>query len=759
MPRPESSKGVTSNLALPATPFEDSGRATQESATVEDRGALIETVSAVLRSLILDSPSSFFRTVANLGIQAAEALEHAHQLGVIHRDIKPANLMVETCSPLAPRGRGVGGEGVRLWITDFGLAHCQGVCELTMSGDLLGTLLYMSPEQALAKRVIVEERTDIYSLGATLYELLTLEPAFPGTDRQEILRQIAFDDPKPPRRLNKAIPAEIETIVLKAVEKNPADRKFIPDPNLTIRDALDRAAAAVGDKFKDRPELEASIRRTVGDAYRELGDNEKAIAQLRQSADICKDKLGRDHPATLLTLHNLGLAYKYAGKTTEAIALFEQVRDAQVKKLGPEHPDTLGTLDRLSGVYQEAGKTTEAIALLEQVRHACVKKLGPNHPSTLMALRDVGLMYIGPKTTEAIALFEQLRDVHVKKLGPGHFATLHALHDLGLAYKDTGKTTEAIALFEQVRDAQVKKLGPDHPDTLATLERLSEAYQNAGRTSEAIALLKQVRDARAKKLEQAHDAQVKKLGPDHPHALATVHKLSGVDREAGKATKAIALLEQARDAQVKKLGPDLPDTLETLGSLAWAYKDAGKTTEAIAMFEQVVALHEKLAAESPKVPHRTHPGNVPLQLARNSLAWMLLTHPDPELRNPIRAVELAKKAVELAPERGFIWNTLGVAYYRAGDWKAAIAALERSVQLRSGGDSFDWFFLAMSHWQLGDKERPREYYEHAVQWMEKNGPRDEQLRRFQIEAAELLGIKDQPTAKEKEKAHARATSR
>src|SRR6266481_8702358 len=82
----------------------------------------------------------------------------------------------------------------------------------------------MSPEQALAQRVLVDQRTDIYSLGASLYELLTLEPVFSGHDRQELLRQIAFEDPKPPRRLNKAIPPELETIVLKAVEKNPADR-------------------------------------------------------------------------------------------------------------------------------------------------------------------------------------------------------------------------------------------------------------------------------------------------------------------------------------------------------------------------------------------------------------------------------------------------------------------------------------------------------------------------------------------------------
>ncbi len=152
----------------------------------------------------------FFRTAAGLGIQAAEALEHAHQVGIIHRDIKPANLLVDG--------------GGRLWIADFGLARLQSDSSLTMTGDLLGTLRYMSPEQALAQRVTIDHRTDIYSLGVTLYELLTLEPAYTGRDRQQLLRQIAFEEPRPPRRINPAIPAELETIVLKAAAKNPAER-------------------------------------------------------------------------------------------------------------------------------------------------------------------------------------------------------------------------------------------------------------------------------------------------------------------------------------------------------------------------------------------------------------------------------------------------------------------------------------------------------------------------------------------------------
>ena len=168
------------------------------------------STSSALSSEGLADSRNHFRTIAQLAQQVADALHYAHGEGVIHRDIKPSNLILDR-------------QG-KLWITDFGLAHFDSGQSLTMTGDFLGTLRYMSPEQVLAQRVVVDERTDVYSLGITLYELATLQLAFPARDRQELLRQITFEEPRRPRRHKGDIPSDLETIILKATEKNPKDR-------------------------------------------------------------------------------------------------------------------------------------------------------------------------------------------------------------------------------------------------------------------------------------------------------------------------------------------------------------------------------------------------------------------------------------------------------------------------------------------------------------------------------------------------------
>ena len=175
----------------------------------DTRNRSADTVAAAALSTQRTSdPKRFYQTVARLGIQAAEALHYAHEEGIVHRDIKPSNLLLDN-------------QG-KLWITDFGLAQIQGSNDLTITGDLVGTLRYMSPEQAQGKPL--DGCTDIFSLGLVLYELLTLEPAFSARNRHELLHQIHEREPSAPRRANPLIPSDLETIVLKAIAKQPGDR-------------------------------------------------------------------------------------------------------------------------------------------------------------------------------------------------------------------------------------------------------------------------------------------------------------------------------------------------------------------------------------------------------------------------------------------------------------------------------------------------------------------------------------------------------
>jgi serine/threonine protein kinase len=152
----------------------------------------------------------YYHQVARWMADAADALHYAHDQGITHRDIKPGNLILSV-------------DG-RIMIADFGLARDTEGDSVTMTGALLGTLRYISPEQAMAKRVRVDHRTDIYSLGATMYELLCFEPAFPGTEEKEVLGAIIAHDPTPPRKIASTVPQELETICLKTLEKSPAAR-------------------------------------------------------------------------------------------------------------------------------------------------------------------------------------------------------------------------------------------------------------------------------------------------------------------------------------------------------------------------------------------------------------------------------------------------------------------------------------------------------------------------------------------------------
>ena len=155
-------------------------------------------------------------------------------------------------------------------------------------------------------------------------------------------------------------------------------------------------------------------------------------------------------------------------------------------------------------------------------------------------------------------------------------------------------------------------------------------------------------------------------------------------------------------------------------NLAFSYAYLGRHADALKLQEESLALGKAHLREG-------HPHTV---ACMDAIAWLLATCPDLKLRDPARAVKLATESVELAEKPGTYWNTLGTAQYRMGDWRAAIDALKKSMELRDGGDGADWFFLAMAYWQLGQKEEARAWYDRAVSWMAKNKSKDEEIRRF-----------------------------
>jgi WD40 repeat protein/serine/threonine protein kinase len=177
-----------------------------------DTSATIRLPGQSETSTLRDSGSRYWQSVARVGMQVADALAHAAGQGVLHRDIKPSNLLLDDTG--------------NVWVTDFGLAKAQSDSDnLTHTGDVIGTLRYMAPERFKGPGDV---RSDVYALGLTLYEMLVLRPAFDEGDRNMLVKQVMHDDPVRPRKINPAVPRDLETVVLKAIARGPAHRYQTP---------------------------------------------------------------------------------------------------------------------------------------------------------------------------------------------------------------------------------------------------------------------------------------------------------------------------------------------------------------------------------------------------------------------------------------------------------------------------------------------------------------------------------------------------
>ncbi len=683
---------------------------------------------------------SFIQAAVQLGIDVAEALDYAHQEGVVHRDIKPGNLLLDA------RGK--------VWVADFGLARIEADPGMTLTGDLLGTLRYMSPEQALGNRVTIDGRSDVYSLGATLYELLTLEPVFQGDDKQAILRQIAFDEPRPLRQIERSLPVELETILLKTLAKNPDERyatagaladdlrrfqeqKPIQARRPTMVDRTTKwalrnrrlvAAGALGllltvvtlliaslliwnEQHKTQHALEAAI------VEKERADEQAAIARavnaflqedLLGQADVANQPAGgqaRNPNITVRTLldrasqtiegrfpdrpvleaeirHTIGTTYWALGFSAEAQQHLSRAWTLRRGLLGEEHADTVLSRHNLALALLAAGQFEDALPILREALANLEKTAGAEHPDALSAMHNLaGVYQAAGRPDEAIPLYERTLSLSQKVLGLTHRDTLATLCNLALAYQEAGRLEEALPRCQEIVRLSTEQLGKDHPQTLAAMNNLAVVYRDTGKVDDALSLY-----------EQTVELAKRILGPRHPQTLTSMAGLAFSWQQKRQLDKALPLLEETLELSKETLGPEHPDTLTRMGALALAYREGGQLDKSLPLAEATLTLMTE--SLGPEHPHTL--------TALTTLAVIYDESGQTDKALPIYEESLKRTRSVLGPEHPDTLNAvnnLAIAYQEAQKFEKSLPLFEELVTLsqRVLGEKHPKTALAMAN--------------------------------------------------------------
>jgi tetratricopeptide (TPR) repeat protein/serine/threonine protein kinase len=487
----------------------------------------------------------------------------------------------------------------------------------------------------------------------------------------------------------------------KAVEVDPknATGHFNLGLEFVRQGKWDEAVAAYRRAIELDPKV-AEAHCNLGLALKQQGKVDQAIAEYRKAIEL--------DPKDAKAHNNLGLALAQQGKSDEAVTAYRRAIELDPKDAVAHANLGITLLTR--------GKTDEAMAVCRRAIELDPKD-AKAHTYLGLALDTKG------RPDEAVDEYRRAIELDPK------YALAHTC--LALALSAKGQWDEAAAKYRRVIELE--------PKNAPARVSLGNALYAKGRPDEAVAEYRRAIEVDPKyamahnnlgvaldkqgKLDEAIACYRKAIDLDPKNAPAHINVGNYLVKQ-GKLEEAIAEYRRAVELDPKEVNP--------WAGRGHAYSNLGQYDKALADYQTAV----KLAP--------THAG------VHNALAWLLATCPDAKLRDPDRAVELARKAVELAPKEGNYWNTLGVAHYRAGDWKAAVAALEKSRELRNGGDAIDWLFLAMAHRKLGNEGESHRAYEQALRWLEQNretlskdSAQAEELRRFRSEAEEVLELKKQ----------------
>jgi len=570
----------------PAETASGARRGSPDPAETADRRSPIPDESPTLRNATgspSPTPSSrsreYFRTAAALGIQAAEALDHAHKVGIVHRDIKPANLLLDVHGSL--------------WVTDFGLARLQDDAGLTISGDLLGTLRYMSPEQALAKRGYLDHRTDIYSLGVTLYELVTLRPAIDGHDRQEVLRKIAQDEPAPPRRLNPSIPRELETILLKAINKEPESRYATAQE---LADDLRRF-------LEDKP-IKARRPNLVGRAARWSRRHTAIVGAALAILAVCvlallvnSILLGREQHRTAAALKLAESRSRQARKAVDS--MYTRVAEKWLVDQPGLRPVQREFLQEALAFYQEFSRQQgeDPEVLIEAA--VALRRVG-DIQDVLNMHEQTERIYL-----QVIDLLNDLADRHFDN--PSRRKELATVQSkLAQHYLAYGRTAEAVHHFTQALEIY-QALAIQHPDRIEYQGDQAGCLVGLGETcrdkDEAERLY-----LRARQIYESLTMRPEARAQSTDGLRAVYHNLGNLQIAAGRGSEAEHSWRRADELSARILA-ESPTSLAVkhghasdLYGLAGALASQGKWREAEKVLHEAIRVQEPLAADIPERP-------------------------------------------------------------------------------------------------------------------------------------------------------------
>ena len=398
-----------------------------------------------------------------------------------------------------------------------------------------------------------------------------------------------------------------------------------PDPDIKVRTALDRAAERIGGKFANQPEVEASIRDTIGQTYLDLGDFPAARKQCERALELQRDALGPKDPATLKTISLIAQIEEQQSQYADAESLLAKNLEDQRRILGPENPDTVFTLVHLGSAYWYEGKYAQAEATDKQVLEIQRRVFGADAAQLVPVLNNIALVYRAEgKLKEAEQANLQEVDISRRVHGPEHPDTLMAINNLANLYKQLLKYPEAEALYFQNFETYKRVLGPEHPDTLRAMGNVAGIYQSENKYPQAEAMYRQVVDLRTRvlgpdgqgtlfsvqgladtlfsegKYAQAQvlekrliDARTRVLGPEHPDTLYSMGALASAYLSDGKFAQAEPLLNQTLEIRRRVLGPEHPDTLDSMNFLAFLYRNTNRVPEAAVLLNQILEINRR----------------------------------------------------------------------------------------------------------------------------------------------------------------------